>query len=40
MELGEDVRRAREVSPMDDPPPGYVTRVTPERVGGVGPWRT
>ena len=21
-----------------DPPPGWVTRVTPERVGGVGPW--
>jgi len=24
--------------PMDDPPPGYVTRITPGRVGGVGPW--
>jgi PPOX class probable F420-dependent enzyme len=24
--------------PMPDPPPGYVTRITPERVGGVGPW--
>jgi hypothetical protein len=23
---------------MDDPPPGYVLRITPERVGGVGPW--
>jgi PPOX class probable F420-dependent enzyme len=23
---------------MPDPPPGYVTRVTPERIGGVGPW--
>jgi PPOX class probable F420-dependent enzyme len=21
-----------------DPPPGYITRVTPERLGGVGPW--
>jgi|SRR5436190_4575243 len=21
-----------------DPPPGFVTRVTPERLGGVGPW--
>ena len=21
-----------------DPPPGYVTRITPERLGGVGPW--
>jgi PPOX class probable F420-dependent enzyme len=25
---------------MPDPPPGFVTRVTPERVGGVGPWTT
>ena len=24
--------------PMPDPPPGYVTRITVERVGGVGPW--
>ena len=24
--------------PMPDPPPGYVTRITPDRVGGVGPW--
>jgi PPOX class probable F420-dependent enzyme len=24
--------------PMDDPPPGFVLRITPERVGGVGPW--
>jgi PPOX class probable F420-dependent enzyme len=23
---------------MPDPPPGFVTRVTPERLGGVGPW--
>jgi PPOX class probable F420-dependent enzyme len=23
---------------MPDPPPGYVTRITPERIGGVGPW--
>jgi len=21
-----------------DPPPGYITRITPERLGGVGPW--
>ena len=20
------------------PPPGFVTRVIPERIGGVGPW--
>ena len=24
--------------PMDDPPQGVVIHVTPERVGGVGPW--
>ena len=24
--------------PMEDPPPGYVLRITPTRVGGVGPW--
>jgi PPOX class probable F420-dependent enzyme len=24
--------------PMPDPPPGFVLRVTPERLGGVGPW--
>ena len=24
--------------PMPNPPPGFVTRVTPERFGGVGPW--
>lgn len=24
--------------PMDDPPPGHVIRITPERIGGVGPW--
>jgi hypothetical protein len=21
-----------------DPPPGFVTRITPQRFGGVGPW--
>jgi PPOX class probable F420-dependent enzyme len=26
--------------PIDDPPPGYVLRITPERIGGVGPWTT
>jgi PPOX class probable F420-dependent enzyme len=25
---------------MDSPPPGYITRITSERVSGVGPWRT
>jgi PPOX class probable F420-dependent enzyme len=24
--------------PMPDPPPGYVMHITPERVGGLGPW--
>jgi hypothetical protein len=23
---------------MPDPPPGYVTKITLERLGGVGPW--
>ena len=32
--LGPDVK----FPPMDDPPPGYVLRMTPESVGGVGPW--
>lgn len=32
--LGPDVK----FPPMPDPPPGYVTRVTVERVAGVGPW--
>jgi PPOX class probable F420-dependent enzyme len=32
--LGEGVR----FPPMDDPPPGHVIHITPERIGGVGPW--
>ena len=32
--LGHDVV----FPPMPDPPPGFVTRITPERFGGVGPW--
>jgi len=32
--LGPEVR----FPPFDDPPPGYVLRITPERVEGVGPW--
>jgi PPOX class probable F420-dependent enzyme len=24
--------------PMDDPPPGYITHITVEHMGGVGPW--
>jgi PPOX class probable F420-dependent enzyme len=25
--------------PMEDPPPGVIVHVVPERLGGVGPWR-
>jgi PPOX class probable F420-dependent enzyme len=32
--LGPDVK----FPPMDDPPPGYVTHIAVQRVGGVGPW--
>jgi PPOX class probable F420-dependent enzyme len=32
--LGPDVK----FPPMDDPPPGYVIRTTPDRLGGSGPW--
>ncbi len=32
--LAADVR----FPPVDDPPPGYVLRITPDSVGGVGPW--
>jgi PPOX class probable F420-dependent enzyme len=32
--LGSDVK----FPPMDDPPPGYITHIAVERIGGVGPW--
>ena len=32
--LGPGVR----FPPMDNPPPGYITRITVDRVSGVGPW--
>jgi hypothetical protein len=32
--MGPDVK----YPPMEDPPPGYVIRMTPERVSGEGPW--
>jgi PPOX class probable F420-dependent enzyme len=32
--LGPDTR----FPPVDGPPPGYVLRIRPEKVGGVGPW--
>jgi PPOX class probable F420-dependent enzyme len=33
--LGPDVK----FPPMDNPPPGFIMRITPERLAGVGPWR-
>ena len=24
--------------PIDNPPPGHVIHITPDRIGGVGPW--
>ncbi len=32
--LGPGVR----FPPMDNPPPGYITHITVDRVSGVGPW--
>lgn len=32
--IGPDVK----FPPMQDPPPGYVTHITIDRIGGVGPW--
>jgi PPOX class probable F420-dependent enzyme len=32
--LGPDVK----FPPMDEPPPGYITHITVERIGGIGPW--
>jgi PPOX class probable F420-dependent enzyme len=32
--LGEDVI----FPPFDNPPPGYILHISPERVAGVGPW--
>ena len=32
--MGPDVKFPR----TDNPPPGYILRITPERFGGVGPW--
>lgn len=32
--LGPDVK----FPPMDDPPPGFITRIHVERISGVGPW--
>ena len=32
--LGPDVK----FPPMPDPPPGFVTKITVERIAGVGPW--
>jgi PPOX class probable F420-dependent enzyme len=32
--LGPDVK----FPPMDNPPPGYITHVSVDRIAGVGPW--
>ena len=32
--LGPDVR----FPPRDNPPPGFITRISVDRVSGVGPW--
>jgi PPOX class probable F420-dependent enzyme len=32
--LGPDVR----FPPFDNPPPGHIIHITPDRIGGVGPW--
>lgn len=32
--LGPEVK----FPPMDDPPPGYITHISVDRIGGVGPW--
>ena len=32
--LGPDVK----FPPMESPPPGYITHIAVERIGGVGPW--
>jgi PPOX class probable F420-dependent enzyme len=32
--LGPDVK----FPPMDNPPPGYITHIAVDRIGGVGPW--
>jgi PPOX class probable F420-dependent enzyme len=34
VQLGPDVR----FPPMDDPPPGFITHIAVERIGGIGPW--
>jgi PPOX class probable F420-dependent enzyme len=34
--LGPDVK----FSPMDDPPPGYIIRITPQRITGDDPWHS
>ena len=34
--LGAGVR----FPPVDNPPPGYITHITVDRISGVGPWVT
>jgi PPOX class probable F420-dependent enzyme len=33
--LGPEVK----FPPVENPPPGYITRIAPEKIAGVGPWR-
>lgn len=38
--LGRSYLDGREFQLPPDPPPGFVTRITVEKVGGQGPWAT
>jgi hypothetical protein len=32
------IRPGLKFPPMENPPPGYITRVRVDRISGVGPW--
>ena len=36
--LPDSARAVLESSALDNPPPGYITHVTVDRIAGVGPW--
>ena len=36
--VARDVGPGVKFPPMDDPPEGYITRISIDRLGGVGPW--